>query len=380
MTSLDVESDAYDVETAYKILISEAPYLPGDDGDGCEVKDIPWANIDLIRKGQDFIRRNYFSHALAGMGALLFGFSFKSLTTVLLRTGGFGLGDPVKSLHRHIETGSHTFKWYNTNIWDRSSPGFKDIQLVRRMHVNALRQSVKKPLILLGQDEVPDRAEKERIIEALKLDLAQCLDLSEVPHHLLTYHPQVFLSQFDMVMTLFGFVSLLFLFPEALGIRDTYGIDGFMHLWAVISRMLGIKDRFNIALHPDRRLHLKLFRNLAIPSLMQLDLTMLHMQQTFIDGMSSVFKTMTLRSSIYFGLIGNKEALPGFKGENLYALLTWKEKLYCKLKKFVILFLYHMDWVRKALNFSYGRISKGNREIVQYGDRAQQLKILRRRF
>jgi len=62
---------------------------------------------------------------------------------------------------------------------------------------------------------------------------------------------------------------------------------------------------------------------------------MLHFQQTLVDvdAMSSVFKTTRVKSSIYFGLAENKTGLQDFKGKNLYAVLTWKDKLYCNLKK-----------------------------------------------
>jgi len=103
------------------------------------------------------------------------------------------------------------------------------------------------PLPLLKDDEVPGKAEKLEIIEAVKADLEEFRDLTTVPHELLTYrrcsHPKVFLSQFNMVMTQFGFIFILFLFPlGTVGIRDTTGTDGFMHLWPVIGRLLGIQD------------------------------------------------------------------------------------------------------------------------------------------
>jgi hypothetical protein len=96
---------SFNPEEIYQRIINEAPYVPGDDGQTCESSQIEWLDPELIKEGQDFIKRNFFAIALAHIGALLYGFSFKCLSSVLLRTGGFGLGDSTKSMLRHVETG-----------------------------------------------------------------------------------------------------------------------------------------------------------------------------------------------------------------------------------------------------------------------------------
>jgi len=272
-------------EEFYECLIHEAPYIPGDDGQPCDASQIEWLNPTLVREGQDFFQRNWFSLFLAANGALIYGFSFKTLTSVLLRTGGFGLGDSFKSMVRHIETGLHISKWYETDILDTSSAGFKDIQLVRRMHTRALACCQTTPLNLIT--DAPNKPEKLALMEAIRKDLDLCTDMTTAPKHVLTYHPDLYFSQFDMAMTQFGFFSVALLFPESLGL-DKKGLEGFIHLWAVFGRKLGIEDRFNIALYSNQDLNLKILFNLGLPSLRDMDLTIMHLQQTYIDGMSSL--------------------------------------------------------------------------------------------
>jgi hypothetical protein len=54
-----------------------------------------------------------------------------------------------------------------------------------------------------------------------------------------------------MVITQFGFMGFALSRPHLLGIKTDINEDrdGFVHFWAVIGSMLGIKDEFNMCLH-----------------------------------------------------------------------------------------------------------------------------------
>jgi len=335
----------------YDQIIRESPFIPGDAGLDLLPGDIPWANPELIQQGQDFIRRNYFSVTMAHLGALIYGFSFKRLTTVLLRTGGFGLGDPHASLLRHIQTGVHIDKWYSTNVLDEESKGYRDIQFVRKLHVGAMCKCMRTPLVL--QDAgVPDKGGKLDLLAALKADLDASCDTreSEKETELFTYHPQLLFSQFDMLMTQYGFISIIFLFPKTLGIKDTKGIDGFLHLWAIFGKLLGIEDRFNLALNPNRALFLRLFHNVGIPSLKGMDTTILHLAQTYVDGtFGRMTKLISLKGLLYYGLTHNDQ-LPGFRGVNFQALLSVPDRILLKVMHLCFFLLLNFHTVRIIMN------------------------------
>jgi hypothetical protein len=59
--------------------------------------------------------------------------------------------------------------------------------------------------------------------------------------------PQTF-----MTYTAFGFMGYAIVKPHLLGIKHDCDEDreAFVHLWAVICSMLGIKDEFNLCLQP----------------------------------------------------------------------------------------------------------------------------------
>lgn len=60
------------------------------------------------------------------------------------------------------------------------------------------------------------------------------------------------LPQAAMAFTTFGFMGYALVKPHLLGIKHDCDEDreAFVHMWAVICSMLGIKDEYNICLHP----------------------------------------------------------------------------------------------------------------------------------
>ena len=60
------------------------------------------------------------------------------------------------------------------------------------------------------------------------------------------------IPQCAMAMTKFGFMGFALVKPHLLGIKHDNREDreGFVHFWAVIGSMLGIKDEFNMCLFP----------------------------------------------------------------------------------------------------------------------------------
>lgn len=61
-----------------------------------------------------------------------------------------------------------------------------------------------------------------------------------------------FIPQGAMAMTQFGFMGYALVRPHLLGIKhdNVEDREAFVHLWAVLGHMLGIKDHYNMCLHP----------------------------------------------------------------------------------------------------------------------------------
>lgn len=198
-----VKDPVDEVDFIYNRLLREAPYISSDEVEFQSVSssDISWVDPSLVEAGQAFVATNFFSLICAHLGALLYGFSFKSLSTLLLRTGNSG--NVEVSLVRYLSTFIHLKTWYESNIIDGSANGYADVQRVKKMHLLALRQYKKRPLDKAQLNEMEEsirNPEREAIMRAVRKDLSP-IPTEEVPHHLITYFPPVPMSQFDLVMT-----------------------------------------------------------------------------------------------------------------------------------------------------------------------------------
>lgn len=65
-------------------------------------------------------------------------------------------------------------------------------------------------------------------------------------------HKLGIIAQASMSATQFGFMGYALIRPHLLGIKHDNDDDrrAFVHFWAVVGFMLGIKDEFNMCLHP----------------------------------------------------------------------------------------------------------------------------------
>jgi len=332
-------------EAAYHRLLHSAPFLPGDEAGPLTVKEIPWVDPELIREGQEFVKRNFFAVICAHLGALLFGFAFKRLSTVLLRTGkSHAVSD---SMIRYLSTFVHFKTWYENELLDSNNnnnntkgTAFRDIQRVRRMHSYALRIAGGTPLP--PEEDFGVTPEKLKVVDALAQDLS-LVETQPVPEEVMTYSPQVTMSQFDMVVTQFGLVGLIVLFPKTLGIRDTRGLKGYLHIWAIFGKLLGIQDQFNLGLHADHELFRRIYINIGIASLKTADVRIITLMKSLIEGFGKYTYFGSLKSMLYYGLC-SKEALPTFQGDNLYALLSWTDWTYYIVFKFILRLYYRFSY------------------------------------
>lgn len=65
-------------------------------------------------------------------------------------------------------------------------------------------------------------------------------------------HKLGIIAQTSMSVTQFAFMGYALIRPHLLGLKHDNDDDrrAFVHFWAVIGYMLGIKDEFNMCLHP----------------------------------------------------------------------------------------------------------------------------------
>lgn len=115
----------------------------------------------------------------------------------------------VTAKKRYISTILHMLSWYEDEL-KPGSKSWESLKRVRKMHLCASRAAAKDD-------------------KGLKL-----------------------ISQSAMSMTQFGFMGFALVKPHQLGIKYDNDMhrEAFVHFWAVIGSMLGIKDENNMCLFP----------------------------------------------------------------------------------------------------------------------------------
>lgn len=313
----DVRNPSNKEKDLYTALITEAPYIPGDASDLVPLEEIPWFDKSLIEHGLEFHKRNATFVILSTTFALMYGFSIKPNSAVLVRTGK--LHNPELSFNRYLSTIQRIAKFVMVFMQEEKS--YKSLEIVRKMHHLASKKR-NNALGNLQKDSFTQPWMKD-MVDAMRKDFEH-IDTSEAPKHLLTWDPPVPVSQFDMALTQFGFIGTMFLFPGTFGIKDRdEELKGMIHLWAVFGRLLGIKDEYNVCIKPDPALYETLFRNIVVESLKTMDETVVTIQSAFVDAFSKRLPFMTYKAMMYFGMRELKE----YRGEHLWKLMSFWDKL-----------------------------------------------------
>lgn len=315
------EQDEDNPKDIYTLLITEAPYLRGDLSPLVPSEEIPWLDKTLIEQSLGFHRKYLTLVILADTFALMFGFCVKPNSAVVMRTGK--LHQPELSFQRYLSTIQRIAKFFMLPF--DQVKAYKAFDTVRKMHALASQKKLedhpsKEQLKL-------DEPWKAEVAKAMRQDLEH-IKTDEAPCHLLTWDPEVPVSQFDMVLTQFGFIGTMWLFPRVFGIKDREEeLKGLIHAWAVFGRLLGIKDEYNICIKPDAQLYDKIFKNVIVESLKTMDPTVVTIQSAFVDALSQRLPFITYKSMLYFGL----QEIEGYQGEHLWALMSFRDKVSLKI-------------------------------------------------
>jgi len=306
-----------DIDGYYDRLLKEAPYIPGDKMDLISVSEIPWADKALLKQGLQFWMRNVYALILAGTSALMFGFSVKPESVVLLRTKKFNT--PESSFLRYISTGRRIASWFRFDITDDNGDAIKNIKVVRKMH----RYYAKSKTPLPTLSDLGYNPELRKLMEAIRTDLKD-LEIPNAPTHLLSWDPPLQISQLDMALTQFGFLVFVFLFPDTLGVADRHLMDGYIHYWAVLGRLLGLEDRFNLALHPDKKIFQQIYDHFGMYSLKTTDERVICMQESLMEGLSMRLPFLRLKSWYYYGLTETQKNV--CDGKEVWKLMNLRDK------------------------------------------------------
>jgi len=166
-------------------------------------------------------------------------------------------------------------------------------------------------------------------------DSGECADIKKVPW----FNEKQFLEGIAFALTQLAAIQVLVLSPEAVGMSKEdcdKGLEGYIHVWAVIGKMLGMEDRFNICLYNRPSIIPDHVTEWFIPLLQEVNEHSVLLQEATIEASGMVVPFVFNFKSIWLHLI--KEVLPSAWVNIIWNSMTLGEKFkYCCLKLILVL-------------------------------------------
>ncbi|OQR66781.1 hypothetical protein BIW11_13931, partial [Tropilaelaps mercedesae] len=234
---------------------------PGDCGSSFDKP--AWFDAELYERGRKVLWDNLFIALFCHLASLVLGMSSEIPYKVLLHNGQHFT---LRALAcRYISTTKQVLSWYQTDIFDPSSEGYKSVRRVRDMHLTANRY----------MERLETRPNGERWI-----------------------------SQYWMACTQSSFIRLMVMYPHKVGLRHLGDKDfeGIVHYWGCIGKrdvsidplggyLMGISDEYNTCsagLTGFRRFNSTLAEREVIPALLSCSQGQMKLGESIIQALLAV--------------------------------------------------------------------------------------------
>ncbi|XP_014218333.1 uncharacterized protein LOC106646727 [Copidosoma floridanum] len=279
----DVDSELSVVDERLRVLISEGATTPADkEADELELPE--YYEPRKFRLGQQAFYNNVFAMMIAKLSGLLALLAVPSILDILIFTKQSGT--PCTAFRRYVSTILHTFVWYE------KEPG-KQIEFLKSL------KNVRKKHCIVSQR-------------------CSVAGLGRI-------------TQLDMALTQFGFIGFTLLSGDRLGIFTTdEELDGLVHFWRVIGRMLGMDDRYNLCngtVEECRQLCRRLLDEIFLPSFAVKNKNFDEMGRVLLEGLWPVnphldpkaYTTFTLQLAVSAATNNNHSVVIDTEGMPLYS-------------------------------------------------------------
>lgn len=303
-------------------------------------ESIPWLDEALLNRSAIFCNRNFFGLSLATFYAAIELFSIKSTTSVLMCAGT--VKNREKAIVRALRTLLHMTTWSSAgmSLFNPKTVAYNAINSVRHKHYAAtyLAKNRTADAVEFMDKHVLEPpyktswTELRNLAAAIRADL-KFVDTSEAPQHILNWDTPEAVSQFDLAVIQFIISSHVVMHPKEFGIYEVNHPDilAFLHYTAIVGRILGIEDQYNVALNLPLNMYDKFYRNIVVASLKNIDEHVVHVMDITMKSVSDEFvvpKVFRLKCWLYHSL---KSSVDGFKGKNIFALMNRSDQICLRL-------------------------------------------------
>lgn len=343
-------------------------------GIGCEkMETCDWINTQLLEEGRQFVRRNFFAVFLAHFIGIAFLLTVRPIQALLLRTSA--LHRKENTLRRYVKLILYLKRFYEApqavvkkKSAGSSSPGechntSADIMYIQRLQRNAAKNF--KVYVPPPWEDIKLTIEEQEIYQAVQEDTKQlddkhgiCTNTKILPKVLFTVNPDVPMSQYDLVIIQQAFFGLIAQFPRIFGIYDKSGRDGnlkgmqgFIHLWAVLGHVFGIEERFNLCLarNYDKETNQLIFKQVFLFSFKTLNESALRLWRSMTKGSSRYFFFFRTKAMMLFM---SKDVAQLDNCKHLYSVMKPMEKFCYYFCKFLLDWILWISLFRVGFNYS----------------------------
>uniref|UniRef100_A0A1B6L0P3 Uncharacterized protein n=1 Tax=Graphocephala atropunctata TaxID=36148 RepID=A0A1B6L0P3_9HEMI len=317
-----------------------------------------WLDMKKFKIGQRFAQKYYFGLNYSEMLSLMVLFSFPNGLEPLIFTGNSGT--PFTAFRRYLSTVLRVKSWFENDVWNENNLGYRNIKLVRAMHLNVSKRLNSKPhkelqsqLTLWGSSN--DAAVWCPMKEQIRQDFQSCCPYQALRPIDDQITGKVYVNQLDMSITQFGFVGLMVMYPNKFGAGSATEeeLDGFVHLWRGLGYLLGIEDKYNFcngSLEEVRQRGHSLVDKWAKPSFQHITEDWEHMSRCMIEGISYYVPGVTFEVSLLYLCWVLDIPAP-----RVYASLSWWQTFMFMLTKVTMTFTMRLPGMVQFHNWLIGR-------------------------
>src|SRR5689334_17968276 len=181
ISEVDISKSLTSIESKWRRILLESPGILGIDKDSTIDNLPPWIDSAKMKRSQSICFKYYNIITFSSGTGTIMHLQLPLGTIPLCQTGRSASISNLFS--RYFDTGQHVKKWYQHDLLDKESEGFKSLNAVRTMHSNIVEKMKEIP--------VPDQENKKKV---------------------------VWVSQYNMMITQWAFVGLFMMFPQECGL------------------------------------------------------------------------------------------------------------------------------------------------------------------
>ncbi|XP_065199906.1 uncharacterized protein LOC135831392 [Planococcus citri] len=239
--------------------------------DTAEIPPLPsWVNIEMVKKGQQFGLKYLYGLNYSQTLSLLYLFAAPDGLQPLIFTERSHT--PFLAHKRYLSTALRVNSWYETEFWKPSTSGYDNLKSVKTLHLHVSKRLSEIPESQLrSKCNLEEKLRRDRECQdiigggGMTTDGMLCplrpilrVDFEKNPNYNAPFayfdkimrsssERRIYLNQFEMSVTQFGFFGLMLMYPEKFGARNATDeeLECFVHMWKLIGYLLGVKNEYN---------------------------------------------------------------------------------------------------------------------------------------